>query len=141
MANTQNVRNGNMKVSRMKDEITKRLTVLAVGYNPKKCNPRVKRQLEQGYNFLDMISKPPYRHCTTVSSLTEKISEQRRNLQAEYEALDVNMPGHQLSIFETVQEVSAETQEEIAVKQQRLKQEIVWLHKCLGMCKNRDYFK
>ena len=54
-----NIRSGNMKVDRMKEEITKRLAVLAVGYNPKKCNPRAKRQLEQGYNFLDMISKAP----------------------------------------------------------------------------------
>lgn len=141
MANTQNIRSGNMKVSRMKDEIAKRLAVLTVGYNPKRCNPRVKRQLEQGNNFLDMISKPPYVGCTTVSSLTDKISEQRRKLQAEYVALDTNMPGHQFSMFETPQDVTSEKQEEIAKEQMWLEQEIAWLHKCLGMCKNRDYFK
>lgn len=136
-----NIRSGNMKVTRMKDEITKRLAVLAVGYNPKKVNPRVKRQLEQGSNFLDMISKPPYRYCTTVSSLTKKISEQRQKLQARVLALDTNMPGHQFSLFETPQEVTPEKQDEIAKEQMWLVQEIAWLHKCLGMCKNRDYFK
>ena len=102
---------------------------------------RVKRQLEQGYNFLDMISKPPYRHCTTISSLTKQISEQRQQLQARVLALDTNMPGHQFSLFETPQDVSKEKQEEIAREQSWLNQEIKWLHKCLGMCKNRDYFK
>lgn len=135
-----NIRSGNMKVSKMKDEIVKRLAVLAVGYNPKKCNPRVKRQLEQGRNFLDMISKPPYRYCTTVSSLTKKISEQRHELEARVIALDSNMPGHQFSLFETPQAVTAEKQEEIEKEQMWLNQEIKWLHKCLGMCKNRDYF-
>ena len=136
-----NIRSGNMKVSKMRDEINKRLASLAVGYNPKKCNPRVKRQLEQGQNFLDMISKPPYRYCTTISSLTKKISEQRQQLQARVLALDTNMPGHQFSLFETPQDVSEEKQEEIAKEQMWLDQEIKWLHKCLGMCKNRDYFK
>ncbi|MBQ8043562.1 MAG: hypothetical protein IJ272_05375 [Clostridia bacterium] len=136
-----NIRSGNMKVSRMKDEITKRLAVLAVGYNPKKCNPRVKRQLEQGYNFLDMISKPPYRYCTTISSLIEKIKEQRDGLQARVLALDTHMPGHQFSLFEKPQDVTPEQQDEIAKEQMWLEQEIKWLHKCMGMCKNRDYFK
>ena len=136
-----NIRSGNMKVSRMKDEIAKRLAVLAVGYNPKKCNPRVKRQLEQGQNFLDMISKSPYRQCDTITSLTKKISDRRQELKARMLALDANMPGHQFSLFETPQNVSEEKQEEIAKEQMWLKQEIEWLHKCLGMCKNRDYFK
>ena len=136
-----NIRSGNMKVSRMRDEITKRLAVLAIGYNPKKCNPRVKRQLEQGQNFLDMISKPPYRYCTTVSKLIDKLKEQREGLIARVAALDTNMPGHQFSLFETPQAVSEEKQEEIAKEQMWLNQEIEWLHKCMGMCKNRDYFK
>ena len=135
-----NIRSGNMKVTKMKDEIAKRLAILTVGCNPKNYNLRVKRQLEQGANFLDMISKPPYRYCTTVSSLAKKISEQRQELKARMLALDTNMPGHQFSLFETPQEVSEEKQEEIAKEQMWLEQEIVWLHKCLGMCKNRDYF-
>jgi len=136
-----NIRSGNMKVSRMREEITKRLAILAVGYNPNRCNPRVKRQLDQGYNFLDMISKAPYRYCTTVSSLVKEISEQRHRLRARVIALDANMPGHQFSLFETPQPVTEDTQDEIAKEQMWLNQEIEWLHKCLGMCKNRDYFK
>lgn len=135
------IRSGNMKVSRMREEIAKSLAVLAVGYNPKRANLRAKRQLEQGYNFLDMISKPPYRSCTTVSALAKMISEQRYQLKARVSALDVNMPGHQFSLFETPQVVSQERQEQIAKEQMWLNQEIEWLHKCLGMCKNRDYFK
>lgn len=136
-----NIRSGNMKVTRMKDEVANRLAVLMVGYNPKKPNPRVKRQLEQGQNFLDMISKPPYRYCTTVSKLVDKIKEQRDQLKARVAALDTNMPGHQFNLFETPQTVSQEKQDEIAKEQMWLNQEIKWLHKCMGMCKNRDYFK
>ena len=135
------IRSGNMKVSRMREEITKSLAVLAVGYNPKKISLRAKRQLEQGYNFLDMISKPPYRSCTTVSRLAKMISQQRQELKERVRALDTNMPGHQFSLFETPQAVSQEQQEEIAKEQMWLNREIEWLHKCLGMCKNRDYFK
>jgi hypothetical protein len=140
VSSTQNIRSGNMRVSKMKEEIIKRLAVLGFGYNPETCNPKVKRQLDQGYNFLDMISKPPYSQCSTVSTLTEKIKEERQKLQEKYQVLDVSMPGHQFSLFETIQEVSQEAQDRIAVEQMLIKQEIDWLHKCLGICKNRDYF-
>ena len=136
-----NVRSGNMKVSNMKREIYSRVQELKSMNYGRIANTRGKRQMQQGMNFLDMISKPPYVSCVTVSDLMKKICEQRNNLKARMLALDTNMPGHQFSLFETPQAVSQEKQEEIAKEQMWLKQEIDWLHKCLGMCKNRDYFK
>lgn len=136
-----NIRSGNMKVSNMKREVYSRVKELQAIYYGSAANTRGKRQMQQGINFLDMISKPPYVSCHTVSDLMKKISEQRNNLKARMLALDTNMPGHQFSLFETPQTVSQEKQEEIAKEQMWLSQEIEWLHKCLGMCKNRDYFK
>lgn len=136
-----NIRSGNMKVVNMKNEICSRVRELQLKYYGGVANIRAKRQMEQGMNFLDMISKPPYASCNTVSDLMKQISEQRNTLKARMMALDTNMPGHQFSLFETPQDVSEEKQEEIAKEQMWLEQEIAWLHKCLGMCKNRDYFK
>ena len=132
-----NIRSGNVKVSKMKREIAERLSILSLGYGHK----RVKRQLEEGRNFLDMIEKFPYRGCDTVSKLKKKISEERNKLKERQMALDVNMPGHQFSLFEIPQEVSEQQQIEISREQLWLEGEIKWLHKCLGMCSNRDYFK
>lgn len=136
-----NIRSGNMKVSNMKKEIYSRVEELKSIHYGRVANTRGTRQMYQGMNFLDMISKPPYVSCVTVSDLMRKISEQRNNLKARMLALDTNMPGHQFSLFEKPQEVTQEQQDEIAKEQMWLKQEIEWLHKCLGMCKNRDYFK
>ena len=131
------IRSGNMKVSRMKEEIAKQITILSLGYGHK----RAKRQLEEGNNFLHMIEKRPYKDCETVGKLKQKISEERNKLKDKLAKLDVNMPGHQFSLFETPQDVTAYQQEEIAREQKWLEEEIRWLHKCLGMCSNRDYFK
>lgn len=136
-----NIRSGNMKVSRMRDEVSVRVQELMEKHYGRVGNIRAKRQMYQGMNFLDMISKPPYVSCVTVSNLMKKISEQRNNLKARVMALDTNMPGHQFSLFETPHDVSEEKQDEIAKEQMWLQEEIDWLHKCLGMCKNRDYFK
>ena len=121
----------------MKKEIAERLGILSLGYGHK----RVKRQLEEGYNFLEMIERHPYKGCETVSKLKQKISEERNKLKARVIALDANMPGHQFSLFENPQEVTEQQQIEISREQQWLEGEIRWLHKCLGMCSNRDYFK
>ncbi len=141
MANSSNIRSGNMRVPHMVEEVNKRIAVLELGYNPETMPKRVKIKLEQGRNFLEMISKPPYCTCKTVSSLTHMISDRRSDLQARSMALDYNMPGHQFSLFEQPQEVTPEQQEEIAREQMWLNHEINWLHKCLGICKNRDYFE
>lgn len=131
-----NVRSGNLKVSKMKDEIAQRLYVISLGCKHK----RALRQLKDGQAFLLMIEKEPYRRCDTVSKLKQKISEQRNLLKKKYVELDVNMPGHQLTFFETAHEVSKQQQYQIRLEQEKINSEIRWLHKCLGMCSNKDYF-
>ncbi len=141
MGNNQNIRSGNMKVSRMKEEISKRLAILELMVDPNKMSPELKRKLEHGHNFLEMIEEPLYVECKTVGALKRTIKRRRDMLLQKDAELSVNMPGHQLSIFEAPQELTYEQQEEIAREQMWLQQEIKWLHKCLGMCSNREYFK
>lgn len=133
----ENVRSGNLKVSSMKKEIDQNIILLEVAYK----NPRIERQIRDGTLFLDMIAKPPYATCRTVSKLKKKISEEREKLKQELRNLDYHMPGHQFSIFETEEEVSEEERKELEYKKIELKDQIRWLHKCLGMCSNKDYFK
>jgi hypothetical protein len=125
-----------MKVVNMKKEIAEWLAILSLGCGHK----RAKRQLQEGHNFLDMIDKPPYKECETVSKLKQKISEERNRLKDKCDKLDANMPGHQFGFFETPQEVTSLQQEEIECAQKWLQEEIRWLHKCLGICSNRNYF-
>ena len=132
-----NIRSGNSKVTNLKKEIVEKLHVLTSSYE----NPRVKCKIEEGRNFLKMIEKPPYNRCDTVGKLKEMISEERAKLKTKKAELDVNMPGHQFSIFEVVREISEQEQQECARQQQLIEEEIKWLHKCLGICSNRNYFE
>ena len=132
-----NTRSGNVRVTKLKKEIAEKLVILAPGYG----DPRIKRKIEEGRNFLEMIEKPPYNRCATVAKLKTMISDERNKLKARLVELDVNMPGHQFSLFETPREVSEQEQEEIARQQQLIEEEVKWLHKCLGMCSNTNYFK
>lgn len=132
-----NVRSGNMLVINMKKEINKSLALLELGY----INKRVQRQLVDGNKFLEMLEKDPYKSCRKVSDLKDKIKEERKKLKERLSQTDKFMPGHQFSFFETVQEISKQEQIELNNEKARLLNEIRWLHKCLGMCTSRDYFK
>lgn len=130
-------RSGNMLVKNMKQEILADVQKLGFVYPTK----RVLRQTKDATKFLDMISKPPYAKCKTVSDLKKKISEERNNLKSELVSLDRFMPGHQLTLFEDLETISDKEKEEISMRIISLKDEIHWLHKCLGMCSSRTYFR
>ena len=55
--------------------------------------------------------------------------------------IDRYMPGHQMTIFETIEEVTEEEQKEFEKIKKEYEVQIHWLHKCLGMCCDRNYFK
>lgn len=131
------IRSGNTKVSTLKKEVENSISILTLGY----INKRVERQLVDGAKFIAMISTPPYNKCKKVSKLKEIITEERKKLQVELKQADPYMVGHQFTIFENVKEVSPEEQLEILRHNEELKKEIHWLHKCLGICSNKDYFK
>ena len=133
----QNIRSGNLQVKKMKSEIEQDLIILQFGY----LNTRTKRQLIDGKNFLEMISKAPYASYKTVGKLKKAISEERKALKERLAELDVYTVGHQFSFFEEATEVSEREKLEVKKEIDALKENIHWLHKCLGMCSNRDYFK
>lgn len=130
-------RSGNMLVKNMKQEILDDVQRLGFVYPTK----RVLRQSRDATKFLDMISKAPYTKCRTVSDLKKKISVERNKLKDEMVSLDRFMPGHQFTLFEDTECISEEEKREVALKITSLKDEIHWLHKCLGMCSSRTYFK
>ena len=137
MLGLDNIRSGNLKVKKLKEEIQSAVVMLKFSHITK----RASRQIMDGTKFLEMIAKPPYKGCRTVSELKKKISEERNKLKAEVVKIDRYMPGHQMNIFETVEEITEEQQQKIEAKKKELEAEIHWLHKCLGMCSDRSYFK
>lgn len=132
-----NVRSGNLSVKKMKDEIEKDLALLQLKFP----SERVKRQISDGEKFLKMISELPYANCKTVSKLKQKISDERNDLKQKVLDLDVHLPGHQFTLFEDPVSVSDNEKSEVLWEIQGLKEEVRWLHKCLGMSSSRNYFK
>ena len=134
----QDIRSGNLSVVKMTAEIQQSMYKLQqLDY----IHKRARRQLSDGENFLKMIGRLPYRGCKTISDLKKKISEEREKLKQEIVKLDVMLPGHQFSIFENPTEVTEKERIEVERKKKQLEQQVRWLHKCLGMCSNRNYFK
>lgn len=130
-------RSGNMLVKNMVKEITDDVQKLSLVYPTK----RIMRQGRDAVRFLDMITKTPYFKCKTVSDLKKKISKERNKIKEEIISLDCFMPGHQFTIFESLEDITEAEKEEVKRYINSLKDEMHWLHKCLGMCSNRKYFK
>lgn len=130
-------RSGNMLVKNMIKEIRQDVEILGYKYP----NKRVLRQGKDAANFLNMVSCPPYSKCRTVSDLKKKISEERNKLKAEVVSLDKYLPGHQFTLFEVIDDLTEDEKREVDEKIAKLKGEIHFLHKCLGMCSNKEYFK
>lgn len=141
-----NIRDGGTKVFCLKIEIRKRMTSL-----DKKCyrtriggiayTSRVERQLKDGERFLNMLNEPPYCNCKTVDELKQRISKKRNHLKKQLVELDESADGHQISMLEILDDITEIEKQERKIKIADLKDEIHWLHKCLGICKNKDYFK
>jgi len=87
-----------------------------------------------------MLNESPYSNCKTVDELKQRISRKRNKLKEELKALDPTAEGHQISMFEVLGEISETERVKRDKAITELKEEIHWLHKCLGICKNRNYF-
>ena len=75
-----------------------------------------------------------------ISDLKKRIKIEREKLKERLVEIDYYMPGHQFTFFENPKETTEQEKKEIATEKIRLQKEIRWLHKCLGMCSNRNYF-
>ena len=132
-----NIRDTNIRVYYLEIEIREALSSLKA----KPLTERSERQLVDGAKFLEMIKHTPYSRCKTVTSLKERIFKERNKLKKELVKIDTESTGHQLSIYEMMDERTDEEKKKHVAKVEKLKEEIHWLHKCLGICKNADYFK
>lgn len=129
----ENIRSGNLSVANMQSEIVKSMSALKKKY----LHKRAMRQLLDGDK---LIAKAPYNRCKTVGELKNTISQERNHLKNVLKDMDKYTPSYQLSLFETYEQPSKRELELIEKEQLRLQEEIRWLHKCLGICSNRQYF-
>ena len=132
-----NIRDTNIRVYYLERQIREALSKL----RNRPLTERSERQLVDGAKFLEMIKHTPYSRCKTVTSLKERIVKERNKLKEELVKIDTGSSGHQLSIFEMMDERTEEEKKRHEARVAKLKDEIHWLHKCLGICKNTDYFK
>ena len=130
------IRGGNMYISTMIREIKESMSILESGY----IHKRAMRQLVDGANFLDMLAKTPYVGLKRVSELKEKISEERNLKKERLAKIESYLPEHQMTLFPELGELSKDEISELEKEYYRLDHEIHWLHKCLGICSNRNYF-
>ena len=136
-----NIRDGKVKVFFLKLYVSynvnrlKKITGITV-VEEDTLRTRNVRQLVDGEKFLTMLNESTYCNCKTIDELKQKISKKRNKLKRELVALDESLDGHQLSFFTLTEAEKEERNNKIKA----LKEEIHWLHKCLGICKNTDYF-
>ena len=140
-----NIRDGNEKVYFLKKEVERSVEYLeTTGYMSNGeiiYKSRVKRQIEDGLRFLDMLKEPAYSGCKTLDELKFRISKRRNVLKRKLVKLDSRLEGHQMTIFDMMDDVSEHDRNKRLKEIESLKEEIHWLHKCLGICKSRNYFK
>ena len=127
---------GNMYVITLKKEIKVKLDKLRNGY----INERARRQLADGERFLEMTARHPYATCLKVSDLISTIKRERDKKKRTLEDLEKKVGNYQIPMFENYVGLSKEHTEQIKKQCQILEEEVRWLHKCLGICNNEDYF-
>lgn len=104
-------------------------------------NPRSRRQLEDARNFLKMLGGCRYSMFGKISDLKKKISEDRQTLKDVYDSSALFFPGYQLTVFDVDVDIGDKERKELEMQRILIQKEIRWLHKCLGICHNKDYFK
>lgn len=104
-------------------------------------NRRKIRQLADARNFLDMLSEPDYIVCERIIDLKRKIAQERKELQGICQSMNKYFPGYQLNFDDNDNEMSEENVRRIRSQKCLLEEKIHWLHKCLGICHNKEYFR
>lgn len=101
---------------------------------------RARRQIEDAKRFMEMIKRPPYNRCNTISDLKKAISNEREQLKNELKEMDMYMEGHQFTLFDNPSNISERERMEKMQVIEIKKEELHWLHKTLGICSNPKYF-
>lgn len=102
---------------------------------------RGSRQLKDAVRFLNLLNEPRYVAAKKITDLTSRIANERRKLIEMSRSLDEHLLDCQLTLFEDKDSVTEEQKRAIKLQKVCLEEEIHWLHKCLGICYNKEYFK
>lgn len=142
----ENIRDGSVTVYILKRDVKRNMDILRkqrymTSNSTREYMSRVERQLSDATKFLEMLNEYPYLNCKNVDELKRRISIRRNKLKRKLIEMDINQDGHQISIYDDVSLISKEELNTREVNINNLKEEIHWLHKCLGICQNLDYFK
>ena len=134
-------RNGNVKRENLINEIKEKVEILKGCYLTK----RVQRQILDGDKFLQKLNEPKYLSCKNVSEIKNNLCWEREALKKQKNELEFELPNYQFSLEDYVQGIpknqrTAEEEKLIEDTKKMLDDEIHWLHKCLGMVKNTEYF-
>lgn len=129
---------GNLKVSNLLQEIQLERNRLQDGM----LNKRSMRQILDAEQFIKMVKRPPFSQAITVSDLKKIIQDRYQEYKENISIADTQLDGHQFTFFDTeVDEPSEAEKKEIAEAKEAMEQEKKWLHKCLGICTNKQYFR
>lgn len=134
-----NARSGNTKTLNLIAFINEEVATLK--NNP--INKRSMRQLVDADNFLKMLKAPPYCRTNTVSELKREISFKREELLTLIHQVEPALEGYQFTFEDILDKdnISCNMQKELENNIKNWQEELRWLHKCLGICVNMDYFK
>jgi len=102
---------------------------------------RAKRQLRDGERFIKMLHTVPYCEARCIGQLRKIIRYKRASLKDITSDISKLLPNYQLSLFDDEVDVSKERMEKLQIQKKIIEEEIHWLHKALGICYNKDYFK
>lgn len=129
---------GNLKVSNLLNEIQLELNRLKDG----RLNKRSMRQILDAEQFIKMVKRPPYSQALTVSDLKKIIQERYQEYKENIAIADTQLDGYQFTFFDTEADEPSESEKlEICKAKEAMEIEKKWLHKCLGMCSNKEYFR
>ena len=104
-------------------------------------NPRYLRQINDGKRFLNLVTSMSYSSAKTISDLRMAISKRRTKLKELIIELKQGLPGEQMSMFDKEIELSDEVIEAKKISIDACEEEVRWLHKALGICSSRNYFR
>lgn len=128
---------GNLKLLNFAMEIRKEVKRLKEG----PLNQRTMRQIMDGDDFMKMIMMPPYNKAKTLGELKKIITEKREEIKGMIENCNTQLEGYQFSLFIPVKDVSDSMKNYMADAKENMEKDLKWLHKCLGICCSKDYFK
>lgn len=129
---------GNMKVYNLLYEIQLELNRLLDG----PVNKRTMRQMLDAKKFIEMVKQPPYCQAITVSDLKKILQGKYQEYNERLSIADTNLAGHQFTFNDIcVAESSEEEMKESAETKEAMEKEKRWIHKCMGICCNKQYFR